>query len=521
MRLLSIPGIAAFPYSFPAFYIRQFIRQILPNDFLPKIFIPGFRTYAAATAYPFIISTSEGNDMLELTTTLTTLHVIYLIGVITILTVMVLRRDTPAVCIAFLFLIGLAATKTLAGGIQTVFNATLYAANQFMEIIATIALITALSKCLSDLGSDYLMMKPMSKIMRTPSAAWWILGIVMMIFSLFLWPSPSVALVGAIMLPLAIRKGLNPLMAAMAMNLFGHGFALSYDFVIQGAPAISAASAGIDTIEVVTAGTPLFLTMGIVTVAAAFMMNRRSIRDSKTADLSGSSLSSDAAVHHRKAARFIAIFTPLAFLADITMMFFYGLKGGDATSLVSGTATLLMVLGAILGFGKQAPEKVTDYLIHGFLFAIKIFAPVILIGAFFFLGGEGITSILGEQYKTGIMSDWAIWLAGKAPLNKYMAALLQMVVGALTGLDGSGFSGLPLTGALSHTFSLITGGSVPIFAALGQITAIFVGGGTIVPWGIIPVAAICNVSPMELARKNLIPVMIGFACTFVLACLLI
>lgn len=39
-------------------------------------------------------------------------------------------------------------------------------------------------------------------------------------------------------------------------------------------------------------------------------------------------------------------------------------------------------------------------------------------------------------------------------------------------------------------------------AALGQITAIFVGGGTIVPWGLIPVAAICNVSPLELARKT-------------------
>lgn len=459
--------------------------------------------------------------MLELTTTLTTLHIIYLIGVITILTVMVLRRDTPAVCIAFLFLIGLAATRTLAGGIQTVFTATLYAANQFMEIIATIALITALSKCLSDLGSDYLMMKPMSKIMCTQSLTWWILGIVMMIFSLFLWPSPSVALVGAIMLPLAVGKGLNPMMAAMAINLFGHGFALSYDFVIQGAPAISAASAGIDTMEVVTAGSPLFLTMGIVTVMAAFLLNRRSINAPETGSLSGSSLTSDAAQTHKKAARFIAVFTPLAFLADIVMMFACDLKGGDATSLVSGTATLLMVLGAVLGFRKQALEKVTEYLIHGFLFAIRIFAPVILIGAFFFLGGEGITSILGEQYKSGIMNDWAIWLAGKAPLNKYMAALLQMAVGALTGLDGSGFSGLPLTGALSRTFSLITGGSVPIFAALGQITAIFVGGGTIVPWGIIPVAAICNVSPIELARKNLIPVLIGFACTFVLACILI
>ncbi len=119
------------------------------------------------------------------------------------------------------------------------------------------------------------------------------------------------------------------------------------------------------------------------------------------------------------------------------------------------------------------------------------------------------------------MNDLSIWLAGIAPLNKYVAAALQMVIGGLTGLDGSGFSGLPLTGALSHTFALLAGGSVPIFAALGQISAIFVGGGTIVPWGIIPVAAICNVSPMELARKNLLPVMIGFACTFIAACFLI
>ncbi len=96
-----------------------------------------------------------------------------------------------------------------------------------------------------------------------------------------------------------------------------------------------------------------------------------------------------------------------------------------------------------------------------------------------------------------------------------------MVVGGLTGLDGSGFSGLPLTGALARTFGTATGSSVPVMAALGQIAAIFVGGGTIVPWGLIPVAAICNVSPLELARKNLIPVCIGFACTFALACFML
>lgn len=469
--------------------------------------------------------------MLELTTTLTPVHIIYLIGVITILTIMVLRRDTPVVCIAFLFLLGLVATGTLAGGIQTVFNAILYAAKEFMEIIATIALITALSKCLSDLGSDRLMMKPMSKIMVTPSITWWILGLTMMIFSFFLWPSPSVALVGAIMLPLAVGKGLNPLIAAMAINLFGHGFALSSDFVIQGAPAVSAAAAGIETQEIISAGMPLFLTMGIVTVVAAYLLNRKSMQMSGTSlAKSGGELPSQngdndnltpAPRSHRKAAAFIAVFTPLAFIGDIILMFMLDLKGGDATSLVSGTAILIMVIGAMLGFGTDCPEKITDYLIDGFLFAIKIFAPVIIIGAFFFLGGEGISAIIGDPYKSGIMNDWAIWLAGIAPLNKYVAAALQMVIGGLTGLDGSGFSGLPLTGALSRTFALLAGGSVPIFAALGQISAIFVGGGTIVPWGIIPVAAICNVSPMELARKNILPVMIGFACTFLVACFLI
>ncbi|MCI9282451.1 MAG: citrate transporter, partial [Lachnospiraceae bacterium] len=279
--------------------------------------------------------------MLELTTTLTTLHILYLIGVVVILAVMVLRQDTPVVCILFLFLLGLTATGTLVGGIQTVFNATLYAAKEFMEIIATIALITALSKCLSDLGSDYLMMKPLSRIMCSPSVTWWILGIAMLLFSLFLWPSPSVALVGAIMLPLVIRKGLNPLAAAMAMNLFGHGIALSYDFIIQGAPAISASAAGIDTSEILTAGAPLFITMGAVTVLSAFFLNRKSMSDTLVTlqdakDRTNTARETPPA--YGKAALFLAIFTPLAFLGDILLMFIFQLRGGDATSLVSGTA---------------------------------------------------------------------------------------------------------------------------------------------------------------------------------------
>ena len=457
--------------------------------------------------------------MIEAAVVLTPLHYAYLIRVIVILAVMVLKKDTPAVCIAFLFILGLIGLKSVTGGIITVFSAVLYAGREFMEVLATIALVTSLSKCLKDLGSDYLMMVPMAGIMKTPSLTWWILGLTMFLFSLFLWPSPSVALVGAIMLPFAVKAGLNPLAAAMAMNLFGHGFALSYDVVIQGAPAISAGAAGLDASSILRQAWPLFWAMGVVTVLSAYVLNRGQL------DARGPRLSIQAEPSGprgpRKSALFLAVITPLAFAGDIILMLLCGLKGGDATSMVSGTALLLTCLGALLGFGKQSLEKVTGYVTEGFLFAIRIFAPVIIIGAFFFLGGEGITSIIGEGFTRGIMNDWALWLAQNAPLNQYMAALIQMVVGGLTGLDGSGFSGLPLTGALARTFGTATGSSVPVMAALGQITAIFVGGGTIVPWGLIPVAAICNVSPLELARKNLIPVCIGFACTFALACFML
>ena len=102
---------------------------------------------------------------------ITPLHVLYLAGVISILAVMIMRLDTPLVCIFFLFLIGAVGLGSVVGGIQTVFNASLFAAREFMEIIATIALVTALSKCLGELGSDQLIAAPVKRVMKTPSAA--------------------------------------------------------------------------------------------------------------------------------------------------------------------------------------------------------------------------------------------------------------------------------------------------------------------------------------------------------------
>ena len=71
-----------------------------------------------------------------------------------ILFTMILRKDTPLVCIAFLFGIGVVGKCSLAGGIQTIFSSIIYAISEFREVIATIALVTAFSKCLRELGSD-------------------------------------------------------------------------------------------------------------------------------------------------------------------------------------------------------------------------------------------------------------------------------------------------------------------------------------------------------------------------------
>ena len=51
--------------------------------------------------------------MIESAVVLTPLHYAYLIGVIVILAVMVLKKDTPAVCIAFLFILGRIGLKSV------------------------------------------------------------------------------------------------------------------------------------------------------------------------------------------------------------------------------------------------------------------------------------------------------------------------------------------------------------------------------------------------------------------------
>ncbi|MDU5950668.1 MAG: hypothetical protein E6Z15_26850, partial [Paenibacillus macerans] len=200
------------------------------------------------------------------------------------------------------------------------------------------------------------------------------------------------------------------------------------------------------------------------------------------------------------------------------------LQGGDATALVGGTAVLILIVVTLLAHQSRGLEKVTSYLIDGLVFGFKVFGPVIPIAAFFYLGDAAFTELFGQvlpQTSHGIVNDLGAALAGVVPLNGIVGAITLAVTGAITGLDGSGFSGISLAGSIAGLFGTAIGSGTATLTALGQVAAIWVGGGTLIPWALIPAAAICGVSPFELARRNLKPVLIGLAVTTVVAIFLV
>ena len=121
----------------------------------------------------------------------------------------------------------------------------------------------------------------------------------------------------------------------------------------------------------------------------------------------------------------------------------------------------------------------------------------------------------------GIVNDLGIALANAVPLNNVVGAITLTSVGAITGLDGSGFSGISLAGSVAKLFGVALGKGTAVLTALGQVAAIWVGGGTIIPWAVIPVAAICGVDPFELTRRNFKPVVLGLAITTIVGMFLI
>lgn len=419
----------------------------------------------------------------------TALHWIYVVFIVLIIGFMVKRRDTTLICVVGIFMLAIVATGDFTSSISGVFNSFIYAITELLSTILIISIIVAMSRVMMTSGINEVMVAPFTKIIKTPALAYWTIGLLMMFISWFFWPSPAVALLGAVLLPVAIRAGLPALGVAMAMNLFGHGIALSSDFVIQGAPKLTADAAGIPVGDVVSASIPLVITMGIVTTIVAYFFLRR---DMKRGTLLLNTVGEAGEDRHEIVEnllsvgqrRFFAVLIPIAFVLDVIAMAVFKLQGGDATALIGGTSVFILLLLSVVTHKAEGLEKTTSYLIQGFQFGFKVFGPVIPIAAFFYLGDAGFTQILGDHLPAtshGIVNDLGVGLAAVVPLTKEIAVVTLAVVGAITGLDGSGFSGISLAGSVGSLFGNALGEGTATLTALGQITAIWVGGGTLSP----------------------------------------
>jgi len=457
---------------------------------------------------------------------LTAAHWIYALFVVLIFVTLAIRRDTSIIAVIGMFILGWILLGSPLGGLQAIFNGMLRSGVVLLDIVFIISIVVSLAKGLEGMGALYLMVRPAQRLMRSPALAFWITGVVMYLAALFIWPSPATALVGTILFPAALAVGLPAISIAMAMNLFGHGVCLATDYVIQGAPKLTAEAAGLPISDILAASTPLNIVASVVALVLAwFLVVRKDIKAHTVTETEYLKFEEEkTAAEARKystMAKTAAWLVPLAFLVDVIFLIVLEIRGGDATAVLGGTVLVLLAIFCIWeqGWGKGA-EQVTNCLREGFMFGMKVFAPVFIVAGFYLMGVPGHSeAIFGDAGKPLII-DIINALSNAIPVNKIVVGFMHTILAGITGLDGSGFNDLPLMGALAASWGEALGLKTATLAALGQVAMIWIGGGVIVPWAVLPVSAITGVPAIELCRKNFWPCIGGVVAATIAAIVL-
>lgn len=480
---------------------------------------------------------------------LTSSHWAFLLVVVSILASIALRKGIIIPSIIGIFVLGVLADSGKIGvldnlifAVQVVFRALLNAGVELFDIMLVIALMVAMLRSLQAQGADQIMIAPMKKLMVGPRSAFFVLAISMYTASAFFWPTPAVALVGTVLIPVAMRVGLPAVAAAVAVNLAGHGMALSADPVIQGATRLTSGAARIDPNELLPYTLMFSAVVGGIALAISAYTIRRDMRSGvlkapspedidvmPASDAHGAG-ESDSEGHSTAYARFFAIAVPILLLSIALLMIYralfrpeHAILGGEATALLGGTATIVLVLSTIAAQGRHAMDGITRHTRDGFFFAIKIFAPIIPIAGFFFLGNpDHAASVIGPN-TPGFLFDIGTFIGTHLGSNVFLVVFGVMLIALLTGMDGSGFSGLPLVGSLAGALAVGAGLDVPVLAAFGQVVTIFTGGGTLVAWafGACADAGIAGISPAQLVRRNFLPVITGILSAAVVTVVLL
>lgn len=457
----------------------------------------------------------------------TAIHWIYIIGVLTVIATMITRKNIMIPCILFTFAIGLVYKGSFIGGISTVFNASIVAAKELFGIFMIIGVMVALLAALELTGADQVMLKPMQGLVKSPLAGYLVIIIGTTFISLLFWPTPAVPLIGALLIPAAIRAGLPPIMCAVALALAGQGMALGGDVVIQGAPGLTAKAAGVPVELITLKGGILTVITGIVAMTLAWIMNRKEIREyaevrkkdkSTGFDIVEQAGGVEKSLDGGRYGKFAAGLMITMVIGVIIALFTFDIKGGDASALLGGSAFMAIIIITLLVYKSKGMDIVADFLGEGLGFAFKVMGPILPIAAFFFIGSPDSAPVILGKGAPGYLYDVGHALAGVISPTGFVASFGLLILGMICGLEGSGFSGLPLVGTLAAALAAGNQNVASTLAAIGQIGSVWSGGGTIVAWSsLVAVAGIVGVPVLDLVRKNFIPVISGLAVSTIVA----
>ena len=441
----------------------------------------------------------------------TSAHWVFLIFVVIIILTLIFRKPPILPAAIGLFGVGIADSGDVIGAIQVSFRALSLATGNLLTVILLIGIVVALTRLLKETEADQVIIKPLLRI-RTLGVAYWVIGIAMWILTLLVWPTPAISLLGAVAVPALVKVGINPIGLAVSLTIFGEGIGLAGDFVIQGAPSLLSKAAGIPVHTIISASFPVVMLSGLFAAVAgwvtlAFLLKKKEAqhvlfkekelnRDVKKVTIGKSPLKP-------KRIRMIASCVVIGYLITVIFILALKIRGDGASALIGGVTLFILCLCTLLKDGKGAFSSFMDYIKEGLRFAMGVFAPIVIMSSFFFLGTKsGYQQILHHE-GLGFFSDFAYSLSGWIPLSKWTVGILIVLVAILGSMDGSGFSSLPLVGGISVALSQAAGlDSVPL-AVLGQVAGIWTGA-ALIPWGFTAVtAAVAGVDVLQLVKYTL------------------
>ncbi len=502
---------------------------------------------------------------------MTAAHLVFLLGLASMITAIALRKNDMIPAIVATFATAFAFSGSVPNAIMSVFRATITSGTALFEIFIVIAAVTSMLAAMRAIGSDDLMVRPVSRWMVNGRVAYIVLFVFTYLLSLFFWPTPALALIGAVLLPAALKVGLPPLGAAVALAISGQGMSIASDYVIGLAPSISASGAGVPADDIADRALAISLIVGVTAAVLAYLLSVRpymrrqaaseldldgesdystggseialtdthsgSAPDRSTAEPTGSGPSvastevleaelpgvedHDTRITDRPyLTRAWAIGVPAAFAAVLVYMLvgrFTDLvpwEDGAGASLVGGAALVLMALVTITSRRSEALEFCATHFIDGLSYAFKAMGIILPIAGFVYIGipdYSGAILGLGEDVTPpAFLFDTVEAVQPYIPDNGAFVAFSMLFIGMAIGLDGSGWAGLPLTGGLAAALGPESGMDVATLAAIAQNGATWTGGGTLVIWSsLVVVAGFCRIPVTELVRHLVVPVMAG------------